>query len=278
MFISTIINEKDSIHKKLNDAKSELRNLPKGRIECHRRKVPNKTDQYKWYIVKNSERLYLPKREAELAKKLAYKRVLKSTIANYENQLIAMNIYLDVASGKESPYLSESTRAIIRKNFDHRYNRHNEEVERLANQYKKQRIKELEEWMNADYFNWDNHPDTLTVQSKTGRIVRSRIEASIDESLSEHGLYYRYEDPTILSGKCIYPDFTIIHPRTGKKIIWEHLGRLDKESYREDNYDKFLRYINNGYYPNLNLILTSESPESTLNLPLIEDLIMLFLT
>lgn len=269
--------EKIHIKQELANYKKLMRNLPNGRIECHIRCSDQFKNNYNWYYVKDNKRNYLSKSEIELAKRLAYKRTIKRKIGELENKMIAIDVYLDIVSGKKSKYASTSANALAKQNANRRKNRTNEEIERLSKLYLLDQDKELRDWSQADYFNWNNHPESLTVKSKTGRIVRSRIEASIDESLNQHGFYYRYEDPTLLDGLWIYPDFTIIHPRTKEKIIWEHYGRLDKEDYLQDNINKMFSYINNGYYPGINLIITSEDNKKTLDLQQIERIIDLFL-
>lgn len=269
--------ERQRAEQELRDCKKLIRNLPNGRIECHVRGSDCFKKKYNWFYVKDNKRSYLPKTEIELAKRLAYKRTIKKRIGELENKLIAIDVYLDIVSGKGSKYASTSANALAKQNTNRRRNKTNDEIERLSKLYLFDRDKELRNWSQTDYFNWNNHPESLTVKSKTGRIVRSRIEASIDESLNQHGFYYRYEDPTLLDGICRYPDFTIIHPRTKEKIIWEHYGRLDKEDYLQDNIDKMFSYINNGYYPGINLIFTSENNKKTLDLQRIERIIELFL-
>lgn len=278
MLTNSIKDEKDRICQKLKEAKAEMRKMPSGRLECHSRNDVSNGNYYRWFIVKDGIRTSLPKTEIELAKKLAYKRKLKQIIASYENQLIALDTYLSITSGQVSKHINETTKAQIRKNRDSKHNKVNNEIDRLAALYISSKNKELYEWANADYQDHGHYPEGLTIRSKTGRMVRSRIEAEIDRTLAEHGLYYRYEDSIILNGKHVHPDFTIIHPITKQIIIWEHLGRLDSEKYRTETIKKIWLYINNGFYPNINLIFTSEAQEFTLDYQLLDEIVDVFLT
>ena len=64
--------------------------------------------------------------------------------------------------------------------------------------------------------------DRMLITAK-GHSVRSKSELLIADALFYHGIRYEYEKELILSGRTIYPDFTIRHPQTGKIFYWEHL-------------------------------------------------------
>ena len=72
--------------------------------------------------------------------------------------------------------------------------------------------------------------------------VRSKSEKIIADELYRHGIPYKYEFPIELQGwnnkLTIYPDFTALNKRTGKKWIIEHLGMMDKNSYFESTIQK----------------------------------------
>lgn len=275
-YLFRMAKRKKEIERELEECRTKLGWLVKGRIECHRVK-PNgrqKTETFRWFVVKNKKRKYIKKCDREYAEELAYRRVLKARINKLENELLATDVYLGMASGSGSRYITKKANGKISRNKIE--NRENEEVRRLAYSFQMKTEAERYEWANAEYRDWNYYPDELTVTSKRGILVRSRIEANICDSLDNHGLYYRYEDILEFDGIITHPDFVIIDPKTDKKIIWEHLGGLENEKYRNTNIKKLRRYFNNGYYPNINLILTSEKEGEQLDLTIIEAIIEQF--
>jgi hypothetical protein len=60
------------------------------------------------------------------------------------------------------------------------------------------------------------------------------------------------------------PDFTFIDA-VGDPIIWEHLGMLDKESYRRSWEWKLEWYEHNGYRLGENLVTTQDDPSGRLD-------------
>lgn len=76
---------------------------------------------------------------------------------------------------------------------------------------------------------------------------------------------YRYEHPLRLGKWIVYPDFTILHVKQRKEIIWEHFGMMDHEAYAEKAFMKIRTYEENGVFPGEKLILTYETIKSPLN-------------
>jgi len=102
-----------------------------------------------------------------------------------------------------------------------------------------------------------------------GRAVRSMSELVIAEALISAGQDFSYEKPLRLGGEVRYPDFTIEDEISGRTIYWEHLGMLEKKSYREKWEKKLAWYIKNGVKPESEgggsnvMLVTSEGSGST---------------
>lgn len=101
-----------------------------------------------------------------------------------------------------------------------------------------------------------------------GRMVRSKSELAIAIELQRLGMWSRcdYERPlegTVTGGR-LRPDFTFIDA-AGDPIIWEHLGMLDKESYRRSWDWKLEWYGQNGYRLGENLFTTEDDKSGGLN-------------
>ena len=77
---------------------------------------------------------------------------------------------------------------------------------------------------------------------------------------------YEYERPLEghVTGGRLRPDFTFIDA-AGDPIIWEHLGMLNKESYRRSWEWKVEWYEKNGFKLNDNLFTTEDDPSGGLD-------------
>lgn len=114
--------------------------------------------------------------------------------------------------------------------------------------------------------------DSPRVLTADGTLVKSRIEALIYNALLASGLEFRYEYPITLSGITFRPDFTIFLPK-GRVIYWEHLGLLGKEGYRSDQQFKLKTYYENNITMGINLILTADSIDKSIDTQMIDEII-----
>ena len=114
------------------------------------------------------------------------------------------------------------------------------------------------------------YPQDLVYPLADGRLVRTKSEVLIGNALLQHGIPFRYECILKVGTAAYYPDFTILHPLTYKLYYWEHIGALDKDNYIMRNISKLKDYLLNGIFPEDKLIMTFESPNSTLDLELVE--------
>jgi hypothetical protein len=101
-----------------------------------------------------------------------------------------------------------------------------------------------------------------------GRMVRSKSELAVAIELQRLRMWDRcyYERPLDgpTTGGRLRPDFTFIDAG-GDPIIWEHLGMLDKESYRRSWEWKLEWYKQNGYRVGENLFTTEDGPNGALD-------------
>jgi len=82
-----------------------------------------------------------------------------------------------------------------------------------------------------------------------GRAVRSMSELIIAEALIAAKQEFSYEKRLQLGGETRYPDFTIEDDITGRTIYWEHLGMVDRPSYRAKWEAKRAWYARQGVLP-----------------------------
>lgn len=243
------IDEANLLEHILRENREEYRKLPNGRLECHKRDYG-----WRWFLIKGEERRCLKHNdEVNLARKLAYKRLLKTKIDMDSAKLKALKQYLDSANPEK-----------LLQGIDKRA-RENSEINRLAKEYKNKHDLKIEEWMGNVQPDENFRKDELTVESKSGQMVRSKSEALIYGTLCDHGLHFVYEPRLELKEmfvdsytKIIHPDFGIWSDKLNGPIYWEHLGLLDNVNYLRTNAEKLSLYMYNGFVPMKNLIITSE--------------------
>ena len=110
----------------------------------------------------------------------------------------------------------------------------------------------------------------LTQMTAAGFRVRSKSEALIANSLHENRIVFFYEKEirvTLETGETVilHPDFAILLP-SGELILWEHLGLLRKKEYALKFGEKLHFYNLAGYTPGVNLILTADDANGSLDM------------
>lgn len=244
-----------------------LRDAPIGTLVYSKTTTKGKA-YYKWYVAVrdqdgNRKRIYIPRKNRKLAHLLARKRLLKKRLADINAQLSATDAFL--AKYREYSDIDALLDAPLLENL-------------LAEEQKPSDdlAEELRKWAEEDYEQNPKHPEHKIVPTVDKIMVRSKSEAFIVMLLSTLHIPYRYECKLEIGGYDIYPDFTIRHPLTGKVYYWEHVGRLDKEDYRQDFLFKMRLYVNNGVLPDHNLILTYESDGHPFDITIAQDKIREF--
>ena len=253
-----ILLEHKNLEKQIKLLQEQLRSFPKGKLIFTRNK-----GYYKWYLSDGKSLTYLPKKQRPLAEKLALKKFLLLELEDAIHEKAALDFYLrhhDNNSGKARKLLAEIP-----------------EFQTLLSSHFNPQNEELNNWMHATYEHNPKHPEQLTHQTGFGYAVRSKSELLIDYALHVNNIPFRYECALELSNTTIYPDFTIIHPKTGQIIYWEHFGMMDDPAYYKHAFSKLNLYVANGIIPNINLITTYETKAIPLDAKQINDMINLYL-
>lgn len=104
--------------------------------------------------------------------------------------------------------------------------------------------------------------EELIYRTQRGEMVRSKFEKLIADTLFSEKIPYQYERELDLSGKGIYPDFTIVDPRNGRILYIEALGMMDDPNYVSGNLKKIRLYEKNSIFTGDRLILIFDSREA----------------
>ena len=129
--------------------------------------------------------------------------------------------------------------------------------------------KALLEWVNAPYPKNPNYSQFLKHRTSTGELVRTKSEAIVYEKLKEFKLAFRYENQLTAGDIVLYPDFTI-RRTDGKIFFWEHAGRCDLQSYRDDLIWKIRTYESIGIGQWDNLIISFDVEDGRIDVREIE--------
>lgn len=119
-------------------------------------------------------------------------------------------------------------------------------------------------------------PEELTVATRDGTKVRSRAEAMLYDLFTAMGLVVIYEFPIKIGNRILVPDFLILHPKTMRVYVWEHLGmwfhRDYSRRYRERFCEKTEEYAKIGFVMGLNLIASYEKPHGGIDMSIMQEL------
>lgn len=228
-----------------------MESLPPGKLIV----TQNKT-RYKWYV-RNSDGLsYLPKNQRPLAESLAKKKYLSLRLKELMQERQALTFYLRHHS--KTPCQSAQL-------LDSPYQ------ELLSPYFAIHSVPSS--WTNSSYERNMAYPEQLIHKSISGNMVRSKSESFIDMELYLHKIPFRYECALHLGDITLYPDFTILHPVTGKIYYWEHFGMMDNPNYSKNTFSKLQLYTSFQIIPSIQLITTYETKEHPLSSDQIEQII-----
>lgn len=211
----------------------------------------------KWYVKQKQGTQYIARNQIELTKQLARKSELMHKIEELKSENRAIDAYVGIMESKAS----KLSRMVASEQF-----RKLLEVE--EDQYKT--------W-SQDYERNTKYPEGLIHKCVSGNFVRSKSEVLIDMALFQHNISYRYECALDLGGITLWPDFTIMHPITGKVVYWEHFGMADNADYIDNCTKKIKLYLENGIVPTRDLIMTFETRDKPLNMEMVEKMIEMHL-
>ncbi len=248
------INERlKTISSEMNDIRKRMQTMPEGELSFYRtkgvvrlfRRVPDGGHK--------SKRIYLNHEMEALARKLAEKKYLKEKLRDLEREKKAVMAYLRHYDGTDHARLLWEKTDVFQKLLAPQF-------QPLSDQ--------LADWEDGGK-PYSENPEALIVKAPRG-LVRSKSEAIIAWELYENKIPYRYENELFTTGGILHPDFTIRHPKSGKVFLWEHFGLMDNPQYMRNALAKIQTYVNLGYVPMSNFIMTFETAAEPLDMELVK--------
>jgi len=245
--------EKERLERKLKTVRKELSTLPDGKLICARN-----GKGIKWYHSDGKIRTYIKKKDRTYAEQLAIKKYLTTLSEEMISEIRAIDFYL------RHHHSSNESQLLLTEKPGY---------PELLSPHFRTYSEEQAAWIMADYDRNMKYPQHLKHKASSGRMVRSKSEALIDHILTTNNIPFRYECCLDLNGTILYPDFTILHPRTNKIIYWEHFGMMDDDFYSKNVGSKLQLYISNGIIPSIDLIITFETSSQPLDIRTVERIV-----
>ena len=225
---------------------SQLRYLPEGGL-----RIEFNGTYKKWYrTYSDKKEVYIKKSNRDLAMQLALKKHLSDNLAVIDQQLSFLE-------------------AIISKypNYPVPLSHYKEEFQILLEPNYERNTLFMKKWLAAPFQANSEYPENLNIPTKAGVMVRSKSESIIANELFEHNVPFHYEQKLAIGETIIYPDFTIPgRNESDPPYIWEHFGLMDRPNYVVNAISKLKLYIDSGFIPGSNLIITFESKEAPLDI------------
>lgn len=260
--IRRLLTEELAYEKKLL-AKLKSKNVPRydtilirsgsGSFYCRKRGQKKKV-----FVPRSNTKLLLALGNARFC--LQKIKILENNIAALEKALLKINEYDDLPVLDSIPKVYAEALQVARKS-----ERRDGAVTQSENPYKR---------------------EELTIVVSNGLLVRTREELIIAELLLSLGIRFWYEkaltlqetvtmsDGTVISHEVTkYPDFTIQFA-DGTLFYWEHCGRLDLGTYRENLMKKLELYTANGIFAPARLLITTSGKGEAINMPAMKELVM----
>ena len=257
-FTNSMIMEMNRLHKRQQHLGQDLANAPEGQL-----RIDRNGQHTKWRRVYDSadrEPEYISKRERELAGLLAKKKCDTEELKEIDRKIGRLSQLM------ESYELDHDQNGFGTKRYEYL---------KLASYNELETRTDAVLWENEPYERSTDYPEQLIVPTKAGIMVRSKSEAMIANLLLERHIPYRYEQAISIGGVRLYPDFTIRCPGHGKEglVYWEHCGLMDKPGYVQTIKMKFNTFLDAGFLPGRDIIMTFEDKAHPLDLAYLEMLV-----
>ncbi len=253
-----MLAEYNRLEKEINRIQNELTSFPEGTLICAKN-----GSFIKWYVSKNKKPEYLPKAKRAYAEKLAVKKYYTDKLELMLKEKKAIQHYLEQ---HPSDFDGTADKLLLQSGY-----------RELLEPFFKPTSQILVNWAKEPYDKNPKHPEQLTIKTNSGNMVRSKSEAFIDMLLYANNIPFRYECALTLGRVTYYPDYTIMHPKSGKILYWEHFGMMDDPVYAGKTFSKLHTYSKHGIIPSINLITTYETQENPLDLDTVQKLIEQYL-
>ncbi len=249
--------EKQRLEDILAEVGISLSSAPEGSLRISK----NGNNGKYYHVLKEHERgRYLRRDETELVRALAQK--------DYDQRI-------QKAAQGQLHMIEKLNRSFTENDLGEIYESLNPLRKSLIKPYEKTDLAFAEEWMKKPYQRKEFDPmDDSEFYTRKGERVRSKTEIQIADRMLDRTMWYKVEAP-VDCGKygILYPDFTILLPKTRRVVYWEHCGKMDDPKYLNDFFWKMQIYPKSGIIPGDNLYMTFERKDNQISTIILENVI-----
>ena len=250
----------DMLRREVEARKQALLKAPEGALRVT--KYGNTYQYFRRREGSDTHGKYIKKRDIKMAVALAQKSYDAKFVGEAAKELKVLDEYLDLTNvdriGNITDSMHEGKRLLITPIY-------------------KDDESFVKDWEAVKYPPGSFKENTAVFLTAKNERVRSKVEINIANMLKMYNVPYRYEYPLELDFEEKRPDFLCLNVRSRKEYIWEHFGMMDKEDYALRNINKINRYMENGFMPGDNLIMTFETDKTSLSTVLIKEIITKYL-
>lgn len=226
-------------------------------------RVEKKRNSFQYYLRSNTSDTngkYIGKENEKQVREFLQNEYDEKIIKVISNEISMINKYI----GKNTPEKIQNT-----------YSTLSEGRKRIISPVEEDDETFVKKWLAVEYEGKEFYNNTTEFYTQKGERVRSKSEVIIADLLYKYQIPYRYEFPVKLKNKITYyPDFTILNVKKRKEIYLEHLGMLDNSEYLEKAINKLNTYTLNNIVLGDNLLITYETRNTTLNIPVVNKIIL----
>lgn len=208
---------------------------------------------------KDTNGVYISRKEDDFARKLAQKEYERNYKKHATSELKAIN-----------RFMSE----MDKYNCNKCYSKLSTARKELIKPFEISDMEYAKKWKSITYEGLKfREDDTTNYITDAGERVRSKSELVIANLLYKNNIPYKYECPLNINNNIIYPDFTVLNARKRKVIYWEHFGMMGDTEYSNNAIRKIVSYSKSNILIGDRLITTFETANNSIDLEQLNKLI-----
>lgn len=228
-------------------------------------RVVRKNKTFQFYLITkkyDKEGTYLPRKKDDFAKALLQQE--------YDKKILE-------AGKKELHFLRKLTKFYKNSSLDAANNKFTKSKRIFIEPVQLSNSEYAEKWQNVPYVKKPFYETSSEFYTSKNERVRSKSELIIANALLQNNVPYRYEFPIELKTEngfiTVHPDFYCLNINNRKEFCWEHFGMMNNDEYAASATAKLNAYIQNGWIPGKNLIISMEAAGTPLQTKTLRKLI-----
>lgn len=264
--ISEVLSGREIHQKIIERFEKELELLPEGGL-CQK-KINGKF--YLYHFIRPKDQMNtliqkcLLKKDNKFASALKRRHFIDKSLPYLRSNLKAMDTFMQ----KYTPYDATDIESKLPKVYDN--------LPQICCQDIDEKVC-VSNWLDENFKKNELYPERLIHGTLNGKKVRSKSEEIIAGLLEVYNVPYRYEAELRIGEHTYYPDFTVLKPRDGEIIYWEHFGMVNNLEYNKAMDQKLTTYRKHEIVPWEKLITTYDNKNGSIDAQVIQNIIKSFI-